>query len=202
MRLGIVGGTFDPIHYGHLFIGEEARQRFSLDQVLFVPNGQPPHKTGETVTPAHHRLEMVKLGIQSHPEFFCSALEIDRGGLSYTVETLRELRMQLPAAQLFYITGVDAVADILTWRRHEEVIELAEFIASTRPGFEMSVLETRLPAEYRKRIHPIETTWLGISSTDLRRRFREGKATRYLLPEAVRDYIEKTRLYRPEKETV
>ncbi|MBC7528224.1 MAG: nicotinate-nucleotide adenylyltransferase [Chthonomonadaceae bacterium] len=195
-RLGIVGGTFDPIHYGHLFIGEEARQRFALDKVLFVPNGQPPHKTGVPVTPALHRLEMVRLATENHPQFSCSAMEIERGGLSYTVETLYQLKRELPEVQLFYITGIDAVADILTWKRHEEVIELAQFIAATRPGFESGLLETRLPADYRKRIHLVETTGLGISSTDLRRRFRAGEATRFLLPEAVRDYIETTGLYR------
>ncbi len=195
MRLGIMGGTFDPIHHGHLFVAEEARARFRLDKVLFVPNGQPPHKKGVVITPSNHRYNMALIATHSNGAFGCSTLETSRAGLSYTVDTLAQLRAQEPDAELFYITGVDAVADILSWKRHEEVIQAATFIAATRPGFDISSLKSRLPVAYLQRILLLGSTAIGISSTEIRTRLGQGLAVRYMLPDGVLEYIRKQKLY-------
>ncbi len=194
-RLGIMGGTFDPIHNGHLFVAEEARARFSLDGILFVPNGAPPHKSDYLLTAARHRYEMTRIATADNSAFTCLSLELDRPGPSYTVETLTLLQAQHPAAELFYITGVDAIADILTWRRHEEIIRMVTFIAATRPGFSPESLAERLPPSYLQRILMLGTTAIGISSTEIRERIRLGLPARYLTPDGVRDYIEKNHLY-------
>jgi nicotinate-nucleotide adenylyltransferase len=196
MRLGIVGGTFDPIHYGHLFIAEEARVRFSLDSVLFVPNGQPPHKKEYETTRPAHRFAMVRVAIHTNPAFSCSSVEVQRPGPSYTVDTLREIRRQMPEAEIFYITGIDATAEILSWNEHAEVIRLATFIAALRPGFEPVSLLERLPASYLQRILVLGTTAIGISSSDIRARVREQQPIRYLTPDGVCEYIHRQGLYR------
>ena len=195
MRIGIMGGTFDPIHHGHLFIAEEARARFQLNEVLFVPNGQPPHKPEQSVTTAAHRYAMTRIAIHANAHFRCSAIEINRKGPSYAVDTLTELHAQHPDAELFYITGVDAVAEILSWKRHEEVIQRATFLAATRPGFDLLTLKDKLPPEYLTRILLLGSTHLGISSTDIRERIRQGLPARYLLPDSVLNYILRNRLY-------
>jgi len=195
MRLGIMGGTFDPIHNGHLFVAEEARILHRLDRVLFVPNGRPPHKKAYELTHASERYAMVEIATRSNPYFECSALELHRSGPSYTVDTLAQLRAQQPDVDLYYITGVDAVADILSWKRHREVIRLAHFIAATRPGYSLTELRDRLPADYLDRILLIGTTSLEISSTDLRARVGRGLPIRYLTPDGVVDYIVEHRLY-------
>lgn len=195
MRLGIMGGTFDPIHFGHLFVAEEARCRFGLDKVLFVPNGVPPHKKGYAITPPIHRYNMALLATHPNGAFGCSPLETTRTGPSYTVDTLMQLRAQHPDAELFYITGVDAVADILSWKRHEEVIQLAAFIAATRPGFDLRSLKERLPAAYLTRILLLGSTAIGISSSDMRQRLAQGLPVRYMTPDGVIDYIRKHNLY-------
>ena len=194
-RLGIMGGTFDPIHYGHLFVAEEARARFALDHVLFVPNGAPPHKKEYMLTAAHDRYEMTRLATADNPAFTCTALELERPGPSYTVETLATLRAQYANADLFYITGIDAIADILTWRRHDEIIRMATFIAAARPGFDLKTLQDRLPAAYLERILLLGTTAQGISSTEIRERTRAKLPTRYLTPDRVLDYIREHHLY-------
>jgi nicotinate-nucleotide adenylyltransferase len=195
MRLGIMGGTFDPIHYGHLFIAEEARVRFDLSHVLFIPNGQPPHKKEYGLTPSQHRFAMTLIATHTNKAFRCSPLELNRPGASYTVDTLIALREQHPDAELFYITGVDAIADILSWKRHEEVIQLATFIASTRTGLDLSTLKDRLPQAYLERILLLGSLTLGISSTELRARLRQGLPIRYLTPDGVLEYIQKHGLY-------
>jgi nicotinate-nucleotide adenylyltransferase len=195
MRLGILGGTFDPIHFGHLFIAEEARAHFRLDRVLFVPNGTPPHKKDYPITEARHRFAMTCLATDPNPWFECSSIERDRTGPSYAVDTLSILHARYPGAELFYIAGIDAIADILTWRRHTEVIQLAHFIAATRPGFDWEALQARLPESYLARILPLESTALNISSTEIRRRFRQNLPSRYLTPDAVLFYILEHKLY-------
>ena len=194
MRFGILGGTFDPIHFGHLFIAEEARVRFRLDRVLFVPNGTPPHKPEGDRTPARHRFAMTGIAVADNPFFECSALELNRPGPSYTVDTLAALRAERPDAELFYITGLDAIADLMTWKRHEEVIAAASFIAARRPGTDPDVLRERLPAAYRERVLLLGSAEIGISATDIRERLRTGQAARYLLPDAVLAYAAKHRL--------
>lgn len=195
MRLGVMGGTFDPIHHGHLFIAEEARSVFKLDHVLFVPNGTPPHKREYLLTSAPHRFEMCRIATESNPYFDCDDTEMHRSGPSYAIDSLTELTQRWPDAELFYITGVDAVADILTWRSHKDVMRLATFIAATRPGYDPEVLSVRLPAEYLERILCIESVGLDISSTDIRARLARGLPVRYLLPDKVLEYIVRHRLY-------
>ena len=195
MRLGILGGTFDPIHFGHLFIAEEARVRFDLQKVMFLPNGQPPHKNGVAITPAIHRYAMSELAIRSNPDFFCSDIEIERPGKSYTVDTLNRLRKDFPQAELFYIAGIDAMIDFLTWKRHEEVIEIARFLVAVRDDHDYDTLEARLPGTYMPHIERLTSYSPRISSTGIRNRLREGKPIRYLLPDDVLDYISRHNLY-------
>lgn len=194
-RLGVMGGTFDPIHYGHLFVAEEARARFSLDHVLFVPNGSPPHKKEYLLSAPRDRYEMTCLATADNPAFTCTALELNRPGASYTVDTLATLRAQYTQAELFYITGIDAIADILTWRRHAEIIQMATFIAAARPGFDLKTLQDRLPSAYLERILLLGSTAQGVSSTEIRERIRAKLPTRYLTPDEVLDYIRDHHLY-------
>lgn len=195
MRLGIMGGTFDPIHYGHLFIAEDARAQFRLNRVLFIPNGNPPHKQDGQITPAMHRYTMTMIATHSNAAFTCSPIELNRAGPSYTVDTLDALQKEYPGAELFTITGIDAVAEILTWKRHAEVIEKTTFIAAIRPGYDLHTLKERLPRAYLEKILPIGTTGLDISSTDIRARVRQGLPIRYLTPDPVIEYIAKYELY-------
>lgn len=195
MRLGIMGGTFDPIHNGHLFVAEEARIRFRLNNVLFVPNGQPPHKQELKITPSRMRYAMALIATHSNQAFGCSPVESNRPGPSYAVDTLRSIREQNPDAELYYITGIDAVADILSWNRHEEVIQLATFIAAMRPGYNLVDLRDKMPRSYLERILLLGSTYLGISSTDIRSRLEQSLPVRYLMPDAVLDYIFKNSLY-------
>ncbi len=195
MRIGIMGGTFDPIHNAHLFLAEEARVSYSLERVLFVPNGNPPHKEGELLTSAEHRFAMTEIAIAGNPYFFASRLELDRAGIVYTYDTLRLLQEEYPSAKIYYLTGIDTVLEMLTWHRPQEVLKMAQFIAATRPGFDSSQIAERLPESFEKRISLLPTTELNISSTEIRARVRKGKPIRYLTPERVVDYIEAHRLY-------
>ncbi len=190
-----MGGTFDPIHYGHLFLAEAARTEFELERVLFIPNGTPPHKKEYNLTPACHRYEMTRIATSSNRFFECDDTEMHRAGPSYAVDTLSSLMQRWPDAELYYITGVDAVADILTWRDHEKVIRQATFIASTRPGYDSKVLASRLPAHYLERILHISTIGVDISSTEIRSRLATGLPVRYLVPDEVLEYIRRHKLY-------
>jgi len=198
-RLGVMGGTFDPIHYGHLVTAEAAAEEFGLEQVIFVPAGQPPHKPPGAVTEARHRYLMTVLATVPNPRFTVSRVDINRPGPSYTVDTLRELHARYgPGVELYFITGADAMLQILTWKDAETLFGLCHFIAATRPGFRLSRLESvlgPLMERYRDRIHPLQVPALAISSTDIRERVRTGRSVRYLLPDAVMHYIQKTGLY-------
>lgn len=197
-RLGIMGGTFDPIHFGHLVTAEEALVQFNLDRVLFMPTGQPAFKTDQKVTPSEHRYLMTVIATSSNPDFDVSRMEIDRPGLTYTVDTLLALREEHgPQTDLFFITGADAVWEILAWRDAEKIANLCTFIAATRPGYDVhaaAAAHTRLATDFR--IEYIEVPALAISSTDVRRRVVERRPIRYLLPESVAAYITKYGLYR------
>lgn len=195
-RTGLMGGTFDPIHVGHLLIAEQARHHWRLDQVVFIPSARPPHKQDEEVTPPEQRYEMALLATATNPAFTCSRLELERSGHSYTVDTLRHfLEAGSDPEHLFFISGADAVLDILTWRRHEEAIGLATFLAAPRPGYDLGAIDRTLPAAYRKRIHALEAPAIAISGTEVRDRVRDGRPIRYLVPEPVEAYIRKHRLY-------
>ncbi len=197
-RLGIMGGTFDPIHFGHLVAAEEALVQFNLDRVIFMPTGLPVLKSGQPVTPAEDRYLMTVLATASNPDFDVSRIEVDRPGPTYTVDTLRTLRDTCgPSTDLFFITGADAVWDIVTWRDAESVADLATFIAATRPGYDLDAArKAHEDAETRFRIEYVEVPALAISSTDLRTRVHEKRPIRYLTPEPVVAYVEKHGLYR------
>jgi len=197
-RLGIMGGTFDPIHYGHLLAAEMARAEFKLDKVLFIPTGKPPHKNRRDISDADLRFEMVKRAIQDNPSFDISRLEIDREGQSYTVETLRVLRRMWPDHELYFITGSDALLEIFSWREAEEIFTMIEFIGAARPGFDASDFFLKVQQEHpetKGKIHYLEVPALAISSTDIRARVRRGEPIRYLLPEPVRLYLTQRGLY-------
>mgnify|MGYP002332611595 CR=1 FL=1 len=198
--IGILGGTFDPIHYGHLVCAEAAREQFKLERVIFIPAARPPHKDLARLTPALHRFNMTVLATISNPYFEVSAVELRRPGLSYTIDTLRQLRRQFgPAAEFYFITGVDALAGLLSWRDPAGLLAETRFIAAERPGYPGSLLNELLaqltPAQ-RERIHRIQIPAVAISSTELRRRVRAGLSIKYLVPETVEQYIVKNRLYR------
>lgn len=188
-----MGGTFDPVHLGHLLIAESARDQFSLDRVIWIPASDPPHK-GESVTSEEHRYAMVLLATAGNPAFEVSRLELEREGPSYSLDTILHFR-QAVAGDLFFITGADAILEILTWHRHAEVIGACRFIAATRPGYDLTRLKAALPSAYLERISVITTPGVDISSTDLRARVRAGKPIRYLVPDAVDVYVRKHGLY-------
>jgi nicotinate-nucleotide adenylyltransferase len=198
LRLGIMGGTFDPIHFGHLVTAEEALVQFNLDKVVFMPTGHPARKTDENVSAPEHRYIMTALATATNPDFEVSRMEVDRPGLTYTSDTLRSLRDEYgPETSLFFITGADAVWEIVTWKDAHEFPSMCTFIAATRPGYDLEAAR-REHAEALAAIDIefIEVPALAISSTDLRKRVRAGRPIRYLLPETVEAYIEKYGLYR------
>ncbi len=190
-RLGVMGGTFDPIHHGHLVAASEVAAEFSLDEVIFVPTGQPSFKQDVEVTAAEHRYLMTVIATASNPRFTVSRVDVDRAGLTYTVDTLRDLAVQRPGAELYFITGADAIAQILTWKDASELFTMAHFVGVTRPGHALSV--DGLPGD---RVSMLEIPALAISSTDVRARARTGKPVWYLVPDGVVQYIGKHGLYR------
>jgi len=199
-----MGGTFNPIHYGHLVTAEEARIQFNLDRVLFIPTGDPPHKDGQKITNAQQRYLMTVMATGSNPYFYVSRMEIDRPQPSYTIDTVKDLHEVYKDSQIFFITGTDAVLDILTWKNPAEILNLCIFIAATRPGYELDKLNNikkRLEdelgiADINEKIHIIKIPALAISSTDIRNRVRTGKPIRYLLPEGVANHIYKMNFYK------
>lgn len=198
-RIGVMGGTFDPIHYGHLVTAEGASCEFQLERVLFVPAGQPPHKEPGTTSPAAHRYMMTVLATLGNPKFHVSRVDVDRPGPSYTIDTLRLLQAECGEdCELYFITGADAMLEILTWKSAEELLNEWQFIAATRPGFRLEALQAHLGPLWercRDRIFFLQIPALAISSTDIRQRVREGRSIRYLLPDPVVHYIYKAGLY-------
>jgi nicotinate-nucleotide adenylyltransferase len=194
-RIGIMGGTFDPIHQGHLVAAEEARWQFRLDQVLFIPTGRPWQKPAG-VSPAEDRYLMTVIATASNPAFAVSRLEVDSPGPSYTVDTLRRLRAELPeGTRLLFIGGADLLQQLLTWKEPEQVLALAELIAATRPDFDVDDVVRKVPAA-AGRVHRMEIPALAISSSDIRARVARGAPIEYLVPEGVARYIQKRALYR------
>jgi nicotinate-nucleotide adenylyltransferase len=191
-RVGIMGGTFDPIHHGHLVAASEVADRFGLDEVVFVPTGVPWQKGDVAVSPAEDRYLMTVIATASNPRFQVSRVDIDRTRPTYTVDTLRDLRAEYgPKAQLFFITGADALDKILSWKDTDQMFELAHFVGVTRPGFELSA--AHLPADA---VTLVEVPAMAISSTNCRERVAAGKPVWYLVPDGVAQYIAKRRLYR------
>ncbi len=196
MRIGILGGTFDPIHNAHLFVGEDVGARMALDCVLVMPNGSPPHKKAYEVTAPEHRLRMVELAVAGSSLLAADDFEVRAPRPSYTVNTLREVRTRYPGAEIVFITGVDAVAEIGSWREPEEVVRLCRMVAVSRPGYAMSDLETAVPRHLLDRIEMLQTPEIAISSTEIRLRVARGLPIRYLTPDAVVAYIRENGLYR------
>jgi nicotinate-nucleotide adenylyltransferase len=193
-RVGVMGGTFDPIHHGHLVAASEVAHRFDLDEVVFVPAGHPWQKSGRTVSPAEDRYLMTVIATAADPRFRVSRVDVDREGPTYTVDTLRDLRAQLADGgtdvEVFFITGADALASIASWHAADELLGLAHFVGVTRPGHALS--DPGLPAGS---VTLVEVPALAISSTDCRERAARGAPIRYLVPDGVLEYVAKRHLY-------
>ncbi len=191
-----MGGTFDPVHYGHLVTAEEALVQFNLDRVVFMPTGRPVRKTHRHVSSSEDRYLMTVIATASNPDFEVSRMEVDRPGDTYTVDTMTALRDTYGGrAELFFITGADAVREILTWKDAARFAGLCTFIAATRPGFELDSPAAGPESEARPAVETMEVPALAISSSDIQLRVRERRPLRYLLPEAVASYIHKNGLY-------
>lgn len=188
LRLGVMGGTFDPIHFGHLLAAEAAGQHFKLDSVIFIPAGDPWQKT--TFATAQDRLAMTKLAIANHSNFQISTVDIDRPGPTYTVDTLQELKKLEPDAELFFITGADSLAGIGTWKQVEQLWPLATFVGVSRPGHAL-----KAPIYAGARIELLEIPALSVSSTEIRAKVNSGESIDDLVPESVSEYIYKQNLY-------
>jgi nicotinate-nucleotide adenylyltransferase len=191
-RVGIMGGTFDPIHHGHLVAASEVATLFDLEEVIFVPTGEPWQKSERRVSPAEHRYLMTVIATASNPRFWVSRVDIDRGGPTYTIDTIRDIEQQRPGAEFFFITGADALGQILSWKDAEETLRRAQFVGVTRPGYELS--DAHLPTDA---VTLLDVPAMAISSSDCRRRVAAGQPVWYLVPDGVVQYINKHRLYRP-----
>ncbi|WP_297735165.1 nicotinate-nucleotide adenylyltransferase [Mycobacterium sp.] len=201
-RLGVMGGTFDPIHHGHLVAASEVADLFDLDQVVFVPSGQPWQKSRH-VSAAEDRYLMTVIATASNPRFSVSRVDIDRGGPTYTRDTLEDLHALNPESQLYFITGADALESILSWQGWEELFGLARFIGVSRPGYELrrEHITGVLGELTEDALSLVEVPALAISSTDCRRRAEEGRPLWYLMPDGVVQYVSKRRLYRSNEGT-
>lgn len=199
-KIGISGGTFDPIHYGHLIVAEIIREKFQLEKVIFIPTGLPPHKNSAGVTNAEHRYNMVKDAIQTNPYFEVSRIEIERRGITYAVDTLTELRgIYGPDTDLFYIIGADVVRDITTWKNFKEVFPMCNFIAVLRPEHKIADFNNTieyLKSTYMAKIHTSDIPLIDISSTYVRERVKNNKSIKYLVPESVEAYANCNGLYK------
>jgi len=197
MRVGVFGGTFDPIHIGHLVIAEEAWMELELERVVFIPAGLPPHKLDHVMSPVEHRLAMVELAIASNPHFAVSRVDIDRFGPCYTVDTIELLKDEWGGGvEVYFIMGSDSLLDILTWHNPRRLIRLCRFAVVSRPGYQVDFdeLDALLPG-VASRVQMLNAPELAISSTDIQRRVREGLSIKYQVPEAVEDYIYQQKLY-------
>ncbi len=218
MHIAVLGGTFDPIHYGHLRVAEEVREGLGLDRIIFMPASLPPHKPDESRTQPNLRLEMVRLAAGDNPGFEASSLEIERGGKSYTIDTVKELKKgREKGLEISLIVGTDSFNEITSWKDYRELLDLANFIVVSRPNYPVEKPAEALPVELARkfRYDPATDSYLNscgksvtypgttlydISSSDIRRRVREGSSIRYLLPPSVIEFIMKHGLYRAGKE--
>jgi nicotinate-nucleotide adenylyltransferase len=199
MRIGVFGGTFDPVHLGHLILAEQCREQARLDRVLFIPAARPPHKLDQEITPFAQRVEMLALALAGHPAFAIEELEKDRPGPSYTVDTLDELHRRAPEVEWFLLVGSDCLPDLAHWRSPARIGELAEVLIVERPGYhveDLVELHCRLRLPPQLHLHqPVHVPLVSLASSDLRRRVAEGRSVRYLVPRAVEIYIETHHLY-------
>lgn len=197
-RIGLLGGTFDPIHLGHLIVAEEARTRLSLDRLLFVPSRQPWRKAGREIAPEADRLAMVRLAVEGNPGFEVSLVDLERAGPSYSVDTVCDVRATLsPEAELYFILGYDALMDLPHWHAPDELARITRLVTVIRPGYALdwSPLEQAIP-EAREAVTLLETPEIGISSTEVRQRVAAGRSIRYWVPDLVAEYIQQQGLYR------
>ncbi|HTY58160.1 MAG TPA: nicotinate-nucleotide adenylyltransferase [Bacteroidota bacterium] len=192
MKLGIFGGTFDPVHLGHLIVAEAVRERAGLDRIVFIPASTPPHKADAPVSSAAHRLAMLREAVRSNAFFQVSDIEIERGGISYTVDTLRQLKEANAADDLYLLIGADNLREFQSWKEPEEILKQATLIVMNRPGFPAAPGGMTLPVNALQ----CEVPSIDISATEIRRRVQQGLTISYLVPSAVSRYIERTRLYR------
>lgn len=198
IRVGIMGGTFDPVHLAHLVIAEAAREAFFLDLVLFIPAANPPHKQERKVADAYHRLMMTQLATCDNPAFHVSKQELERTGPSYSLLTIRELRKRFgKEAELYFITGSDTINELHTWYHVQELLQQCHFVGTTRPGAPVNEAEIirQFGTMAEQRIHYLAVPQMDVSSTAIRQRIRAGKSIRYLVPQAVEEYIRKEGLY-------
>jgi nicotinate-nucleotide adenylyltransferase len=198
MRLGLLGGTFDPIHYGHLLLAERCREECGLDRVWFLPAGQPPHKTADGISPGPQRAEMVEFAIAGHPQFQVSRIELTRTGRSFTIDTLRELHAEDPSRELFFLIGADSLADLPDWRDPAGIVDLATIVAvnrGDRPLPDLDGLRRALGSAIADRVRLVTMPGIDLSSTDIRRRFRGGKSIRFMTPRPCEVYIQEHQLY-------
>jgi nicotinate-nucleotide adenylyltransferase len=191
-KIGILGGTFDPIHMGHLVLAEQVREKFQLERVIFIPCASPPHKTEQELSLADDRFEMTKLALEGNPYFFVSDIELKREGLSYTVETLRELKEFYRDSEIYFLTGSDVLDEITTWKNPEEIYKLAKIVIGVRPGFDKFDPENH----FAKKSIIVEITGIDISSTQIREKVRKGESIKYLVPSKVEEYIKNRNLYK------
>jgi nicotinate-nucleotide adenylyltransferase len=197
MRVGIYGGTFDPVHYGHLVLAEQCREQLRLDSVWFLPAAVPPHKQGAEISEAEHRAAMLEIAVAGHPQFHVEPHELERGGTSYTVETLEHFRRSDPALELVLLIGADSLVELPTWREPGRILALASIGAVNRgrSAIDLSPLYTQIPASVG-RVLVVQMPGIDLSATDIRRRVSEGRSIRYLTPRGVEAYIQEQRLYR------
>jgi nicotinate-nucleotide adenylyltransferase len=191
-NVGIFGGTFDPPHLAHLIAGERAVEAFALEKLLFIPASIPPHKSDVRISAAEHRLAMVEIATKGNDRFAVSRIELDRPAPSYTIDTLYEIQQQYSPGKIFLFIGLDQFATFNTWRETEKIFEMAEVVVMARPTHTFDEIDLEL----MKRVKVLSIPLLDISSTDIRERVREGKSIRYVVPDGVREYIAKQRLYR------
>ena len=191
-RLGILGGTFDPIHSGHLILAEQLEEELKLQKVIFIPSANPPHKENHPVSPAKDRLKMVKIAIQDNPDFLISDIELRRGGKSYTIDTLTRLVKFYKDSELFFLLGSDAIDELPTWKEPDKIFQKVKVVIALRPGFDRINQKNRFVQ--KSLVVPING--LNISSSQIRERIREGKSIRYLVPPGVEKFIRSKKLYR------
>lgn len=199
MKIGIMGGTFNPIHNGHLILSEYIREEANLDKIIFIPTGRPPHKDNREILNGEFRKEMLDLAIDSHPYFEISTIEIDRIGIGYTIDTLVELKDIYPKDEIYLIIGVDSLMELHRWKNYRNLLSMSNFIVANRYGFESNIVMDRIKEfneDYKGRIALIQSPIIEISSTDIRERLRKGLSIKYLVPEAVEKYILLKALYR------
>lgn len=196
-NLAIFGGTFDPIHYGHLLVAEQVYDSIAVDKVLFIPAGDPPHKTNSCITDARHRYRMVELAIEGNENFLLSDYELKKRGKSYTADTLRYFKKNKIAEKLYFVIGADSLLEIFNWREPEYLLQNANFVVVSRPGY--SLKDSDLAEKYKpylKQIIFLNTIEVGYSSSQIRELLQEGKSIKYQTPDQVIDYIEEYKLYR------